>query len=242
MTTNLLAAHDLEKSYKDRRVVNRVSLYVAKQEIVGLLGPNGAGKSTTFRMIAGLVRPDSGQVTLGGQNLETLPLDRRAKLGLGYLAQESTIFQGLSVVDNLRVPLEAINLDKAEFTTRIKQTLSHFELEHIQESLGRTLSGGERRRVEMARALLLKPRVMLLDEPFAGVDPIATEGIRRFVTGLKAQGLGVLITDHNVRETLSICDRAYIIADGNILVSGTPAEIVENPIARREYLGEKFRL
>lgn len=242
MTTNLLAAHDLEKSYKDRRVVNRVSLYVAKQEIVGLLGPNGAGKSTTFGMIAGLVRPDSGQVTLGGQNLETLPLDRRAKLGLGYLAQESTIFQGLSVVDNLRVPLEAINLDKAEFTTRIKQTLSHFELEHIQESLGRTLSGGERRRVEMARALLLKPRVMLLDEPFAGVDPIATEGIRRFVTGLKAQGLGVLITDHNVRETLSICDRAYIIADGNILVSGTPAEIVENPIARREYLGEKFRL
>jgi lipopolysaccharide export system ATP-binding protein len=193
-------------------------------------------------MIAGLVRPDSGQVTLGGQNLETLPLDRRAKLGLGYLAQESTIFQGLSVVDNLRVPLEAVNLDKAEFTTRIKQTLSHFELEHIQESLGRTLSGGERRRVEMARALLLKPRVMLLDEPFAGVDPIATEGIRRFVTGLKAQGLGVLITDHNVRETLSICDRAYIIADGNILVSGTPAEIVENPIARREYLGEKFRL
>ena len=242
MTTNLLAAHDLEKSYKDRRVVNRVSLYVAKQEIVGLLGPNGAGKSTTFGMIAGLVRPDSGQVTLGGQNLETLPLDRRAKLGLGYLAQESTIFQGLSVVDNLRVPLEAINLDKAEFTARIKQTLSHFELEHIQESLGRTLSGGERRRVEMARALLLKPRVMLLDEPFAGVDPIATEGIRRFVTGLKAQGLGVLITDHNVRETLSICDRAYIIADGNILVSGTPAEIVENPIARREYLGEKFRL
>jgi len=242
MTTNLLAAHDLEKSYKDRRVVNRVSLYVAKQEIVGLLGPNGAGKSTTFGMIAGLVRPDSGQVTLSGQNLETLPLDRRAKLGLGYLAQESTIFQGLSVVDNLRVPLEAINLDKAEFTTRIKQTLSHFELEHIQESLGRTLSGGERRRVEMARALLLKPRVMLLDEPFAGVDPIATEGIRRFVTGLKAQGLGVLITDHNVRETLSICDRAYIIADGNILVSGTPAEIVENPIARREYLGEKFRL
>ena len=242
MTTNLLAAHDLEKSYKDRKVVNRVSLYVAKQEIVGLLGPNGAGKSTTFGMIAGLVRPDSGQVTLGGQNLETLPLDRRAKLGLGYLAQESTIFQGLSVVDNLRVPLEAINLDKAEFTTRIKQTLSHFELEHIRESLGRTLSGGERRRVEMARALLLRPRVMLLDEPFAGVDPIATEGIRRFVTGLKAQGLGVLITDHNVRETLSICDRAYIIADGNILVSGTPAEIVENPIARREYLGEKFRL
>lgn len=242
MPNPLLSATHLQKSYKERRVVHDVSLQVANQEIVGLLGPNGAGKSTSFGMIAGLVKPDAGDVTLDGQSLEHLPLDRRARLGLGYLAQESTIFQGLSVVDNLRVPLEALRLDEKSLGQKIEAILKRFELEHLRGSLGKMLSGGERRRVEMARALLLEPRIMLLDEPFAGVDPIATEGIRGFVTDLKSQGLGVLITDHNVRETLSICDRAYIIADGKILVSGTPEEIIDNPVARREYLGEKFTL
>ena len=242
VTQPLLKADGLQKSYRQRLVVNNVSLSVSEKEIVGLLGPNGAGKSTTFGMIAGLTSPDKGSVQLCSTTVTGHPLDERARLGLGYLAQESTIFQGLSVEDNLRVPLEASKVAPSSANERIEVILERFELAHLRSSLGRMLSGGERRRVEMARALLLEPKVMLLDEPFAGVDPIATEGIRGFVSNLKRQGLGVLITDHNVRETLSICDRAYIIAEGKILVSGTPKEIIENPIARREYLGETFTL
>ena len=238
----MIVVEDVHKHFGGFHAVDGATLEITEGSITGLIGPNGAGKSTTFGMIAGLTSPDKGSVELCSKTVTGHPLDERARLGLGYLAQESTIFQGLSVEDNLRVPLEASKVASSSANERIDVILERFELAHLRSSLGRMLSGGERRRVEMARALLLEPKVMLLDEPFAGVDPIATEGIRGFVSNLKRQGLGVLITDHNVRETLSICDRAYIIAEGQILVSGTPKEIIDNPIARREYLGETFTL
>ncbi len=242
MTETLLATTNLTKSFGRRTVVTDVNLHIGAEEVVGLLGPNGAGKSTIFAMIAGLIAADRGSVTLDGQGLAGLPLEMRARLGLGYLAQDTTIFRGMTVEENLRVPLEAMGLGVNERNSRLAEALAEFELEPLRQEPGQTLSGGERRRVEMARALILDPKVMLLDEPFAGVDPIATEMLRGFVESLKTRGIGVLITDHNVRETLSICDRAYIIADGAILIEGTPSEIVENPLARSRYLGEKFRV
>ena len=219
-----------------------VSFAVNPGEIVGLLGPNGAGKTTSFNMVAGLVPMDAGQVTLGEQSLGRLPLYARARLGIGYLPQEPTIFRGLSVLDNFIATYEAIGKSGHDAKNLGEALVEKFQLEKVTRSLGSQLSGGERRRVEMARTLIPEPKVVLLDEPFAGVDPIAVHEIRRFVEQMRDADIGVLITDHNVRETLGICDRAYILSEGTILASGSPAEIVNNQQARQSYLGEDFRL
>jgi lipopolysaccharide export system ATP-binding protein len=243
-----LEASGLKKSYGSRRVVKDVSLSVDKGEVVGLLGPNGAGKTTSFYMIVGLLRSDAGRILLDGQAIERLPIHRRARLGLGYLPQEASIFRKLSVADNVRAVLELQVDDKgrplpsAEVNRRLDALLRDLHVDHLRDSPAPALSGGERRRVEIARALATDPRFILLDEPFAGIDPIAVIEIQRIIGFLKARGIGVLITDHNVRETLGICDRAYIISDGHVLASGTPAEIVENADVRRVYLGEHFRM
>ncbi len=243
-----LEARALQKAYGSRRVVKDVSLAVDKGEVVGLLGPNGAGKTTSFYMIVGLLRVDGGQILLDGQSIERLPIHRRARLGLGYLPQEASIFRKLSVADNVRAVLELQTdgegnpLAEAEVNSRLESLLKELHVDHLRDSPAPALSGGERRRVEIARALATSPRFILLDEPFAGIDPIAVIEIQRIVSFLKARGIGVLITDHNVRETLGICDRAYIINDGHVLTSGTPAEIVENADVRRVYLGEHFRM
>ena len=243
-----LEARHLQKSYGSRKVVQDVSLSVAKGEVVGLLGPNGAGKTTSFYMIVGLVRADEGQITIDGQPVEHMPIHRRARLGLGYLPQEASIFRKLSVADNVRAVLELQEdesgrpLDKPAVEKRLDQLLRELHVDHLRDSPAPALSGGERRRVEIARALATNPRFILLDEPFAGIDPIAVIEIQRIIGFLKSRGIGVLITDHNVRETLGICDRAYIINDGHVLTSGTPAEIVENADVRRVYLGEHFRM
>lgn len=243
-----LEARGLQKSYGSRKVVKDVSLAVDKGEVVGLLGPNGAGKTTSFYMLVGLLRNDAGQILLDGQAIERLPIHRRARLGLGYLPQEASIFRKLSVAENVRAVLE-LQLDdagkplkNAAIEARLDALLKDLHVDHLRESPAPALSGGERRRVEIARALATNPRFILLDEPFAGIDPIAVIEIQRIIGFLKARGIGVLITDHNVRETLGICDRAYIISDGHVLASGTPAEIVENPDVRRVYLGEHFRM
>ncbi len=241
--TERLVAEGLAKSYRGRKVVDGVSVSVGIGEIVGLLGPNGAGKTTSFNMVVGLVPSDAGRVELLGQDVSHLPMYRRARLGLGYLPQEASVFRKLTVRQNFLAVLELNRaLSKADRERRADETLREFGLTHVGESLGETLSGGERRRAEIARSLLPKPRFMLFDEPFAGVDPINVSELQKEIASLKARGLGVLITDHNVRDTLGICDRAYVIAAGRILIEGTPAELAASSKARAAYLGEQFKL
>lgn len=237
-----LRAEGLIKAYRGRRVVDRVSMSVARGEVVGLLGPNGAGKSTTFNMMVGMVRPDAGSVTLGDEELTGLPMYRRARAGLGYLPQDASIFRKLTVRENFLAILEGMKLSKQERKARADELLEEFGLQKVADSKGETLSGGERRRCEIARSLIPGPAYILFDEPFAGVDPINVAEIQRQIADLRHRGLGVLITDHNVRETLGICDRAYIIASGTILEEGTPEEVATSERARSIYLGEKFRL
>jgi lipopolysaccharide export system ATP-binding protein len=237
----LRAAH-LSKSYRRRKVVRDVSFEVRPGEIVGLLGPNGAGKTTSFNIVAGLLVPDGGAVTLGDLQLGSLPLYRRARLGLGYLPQEPTVFRGLSVRQNFMAIYESRGLSRADCAAKADELLARFNLAHVANNLGSQLSGGERRRVEMARTLIPEPKFVLLDEPFAGVDPIAVGEIRGFIQTMRQAAIGVLLTDHNVRETLRICDRAYIISEGAILLAGTPEEIVADETARRTYLGQDFKL
>ncbi|MDO9252150.1 LPS export ABC transporter ATP-binding protein [Hydrogenophaga sp.] len=243
-----LEVRGLKKSYGSRTVVKDVSLKVDKGEVVGLLGPNGAGKTTSFYMIVGLLRADGGQILLDGQRIEGLPIHRRARLGLGYLPQEASIFRKLTVAQNVRAVLELQHdvdgkpLTEAEIGSRLDELLKDLRVDHLRDSPAPALSGGERRRVEIARALATRPRFILLDEPFAGIDPIAVLEIQHIIGFLKSRGIGVLITDHNVRETLGICDHAYIISDGHVLASGPTAEIVENAEVRRVYLGENFRM
>ena len=237
-----LSADNLVKAYKGRKVVDRVSLEVNKGEIVGLLGPNGAGKTTTFYMITGIVRPDDGEVLCGEEDITNLPMYKRADMGIGYLAQEPSVFRNLTVEENIEVVLEMKGMSKKEQRATVDKLLEEFKLTHVRDSLGYALSGGERRRIEIARTIANNPSFILLDEPFAGVDPIAVEDIQNIIRHLKKRGLGILITDHNVRETLSITDRSYIMAKGKVLIEGTAREIANNPEARRIYLGEKFRL
>ena len=243
-----LEARDLKKAYGSRPVVKGVSLAVNSSEVVGLLGPNGAGKTTSFYMIVGLLRSDAGQIELDGQRIEGMPIHQRARMGLGYLPQEASIFRKLNVADNVRAVLElqqdaqGRSLSRAQVEEQLDALLSDLHVKHLRESPSVALSGGERRRVEIARALATKPRFILLDEPFAGIDPIAVIEIQRIIGFLKTRGIGVLITDHNVRETLGICDRAYIINDGQVLTSGTPTDIVDNADVRRVYLGEHFKM
>ncbi|MET0382686.1 MAG: LPS export ABC transporter ATP-binding protein [Burkholderiaceae bacterium] len=247
-STSRLEATGLAKTYGVRKVVKDVHVAVNSGEVVGLLGPNGAGKTTSFYMIVGLVRADAGEITIHGQRVERLPIHRRSRLGLSYLPQEASIFRKLTVEENIRAVLE-LQVDEhgkalkpAEIDRRLDGLLGDLSLTRLRDSPAPALSGGERRRVEIARALATQPRFILLDEPFAGVDPIAVIEIQRIIGFLKARGIGVLITDHNVRETLGICDRAYIISEGQVLAEGTPAEIVENADVRRVYLGEHFRM
>jgi lipopolysaccharide export system ATP-binding protein len=237
-----LLAEDLNKSYRGRHVVHDVTLHVDGGEIVGLLGPNGAGKTTTFACILGLVRPDRGRVLLDGEVITSLPMYLRARRGLGYLPQEASVFRKMSVEDNLFAILESLGLSADEMNRKATELLEEFGLDHLVKQRASTLSGGERRRVEIARALTTNPSFILLDEPFAGIDPIARADLQQVVALLKQRGLGILITDHNVRETLQITDRAYIIAGGAILDSGPPAELASNPKVRQVYLGEQFQL
>jgi len=238
----VLAIHNLAKAYKARRVVEDVSLHVRRGEAVGLLGPNGAGKTTVFYMITGLVKPDKGMITLHGYDVTPLPMYRRARLGVGYLPQEMSVFRGLSVEDNIRAVLEITQPDRKLREDELEGLLDEFRLTKLRETPAIALSGGERRRCEIARALAGHPSYMLLDEPFAGIDPIAVGGIQDLVRHLKARGIGVLITDHSVRETLGLTDRAYIIYSGHVLTEGKPEEIVANPDVRRIYLGEDFKM
>jgi lipopolysaccharide export system ATP-binding protein len=239
----MLVASGLSKSYKSRAVVDDFALTLDAGEVVGLLGPNGAGKTTCFYMIVGLVSADAGRIVLDGSDITSLPMHARAKLGMGYLPQEPSVFRRLSVADNVRAVLELrTDLDATGRERELGALLDELQVAHVADQLGASLSGGERRRTEIARALAGKPRLMLLDEPFAGVDPISVGEIQRIVRQLKARGIGVLITDHNVRETLGICDRAYILNAGSVLTQGTPEEILANPDVRRVYLGDEFRL
>ncbi len=237
-----LEVHNLRKHYKSRVVVKDVSLQVSSGDVVGLLGPNGAGKTTSFYMMVGLTSMDSGRIMLDGQDLSTLPIHRRALLGLSYLPQEASIFRKLTVSENIQAILELQPIAREEIALRLDELLHDLNIEHLSDAPALSLSGGERRRVEIARALATKPRFILLDEPFAGVDPIAVLDIQKIIRFLSGRGIGVLITDHNVRETLGICDRAYIINEGLVLASGKPDEIVYNENVRKVYLGEHFRL
>lgn len=243
-----LEARHLQKAYGSRKVVKDVSLAVDKGEVVGLLGPNGAGKTTSFYMIVGLVRADAGEIAIDGRPVEHMPIHRRSRLGLSYLPQEASIFRKLNVAENVRAVLElqhdgdGRSLSRAAIEERLDALLADLRVDHLRDSPAVALSGGERRRVEIARALATQPRFILLDEPFAGIDPIAVIEIQRIIGFLKSRGIGVLITDHNVRETLGICDHAYIISDGHVLAQGTPADIVNNADVRRVYLGEHFRM
>jgi lipopolysaccharide export system ATP-binding protein len=238
----LLQTKNIFKKYKHRMVVNDVSVQVEQGEIVGLLGPNGAGKTTTFYMIVGLIKPYAGKVLLDDVEITNLPMYRRAKRGIGYLAQEASVFRKLSVEDNIRAVLEFTKFTKAQQKERTEQMLEEFGLTHVRKSLGITLSGGERRRTEIARALAVDPNFILLDEPFAGVDPIAVEDIQEIVAKLKEKNIGILITDHNVHETLSITDRAYLLFEGAILKAGTAEELAADEHVRRVYLGQNFEL
>ena len=239
---SLLKVAGLQKRYKARTVVHDVGFEVGSGEVVGLLGPNGAGKTTCFYMIVGLVRADGGQITLDGTDLTHLPIHARARLGLSYLPQEMSVFRKLSVAENIRAVLELQGLDRRQVEERLEELLMELGIHHLRDNTAISLSGGERRRCEIARALATDPRLILLDEPFAGVDPIAVIDIQKIIRFLKERGIGVLITDHNVRETLGICDRAYIISEGRVLASGQPTEIIENEQVRQVYLGEHFRL
>ena len=237
-----LKATGLAKSYKSRQVVRDLSLELASGEVVGLLGPNGAGKTTAFYMIVGLVPCDAGRIALGDVDLTLLPIHRRAQLGLGYLPQEASVFRKLSVEANIMAILETRNMERAAREQRLEQLLEELRIGHVRKTLGLALSGGERRRVEIARALAAEPRFMLLDEPFAGVDPLSVLDIQRIIRELTQRGIGVLITDHNVRETLGVCGRAYIVNQGTVIASGSAEEVLANPQVREVYLGESFRL
>ncbi|ABM01290.1 LPS export ABC transporter ATP-binding protein [Shewanella amazonensis] len=243
MTQLTLKASNLAKSYKNRQVVKNVSLTVNTGQVVGLLGPNGAGKTTTFYMVVGLVQSDKGSIHINDDDLTLDPMHLRARKGIGYLPQEASIFRKLSVRDNIMAVLQMrkeLNTDERE--EALEQLLEEFHITHIRDNLGMSLSGGERRRVEIARALAANPRFILLDEPFAGVDPISVIDIKKIIEQLKNRGLGVLITDHNVRETLDVCEKAYIVSHGDLIAEGTPAEILDNQQVRAVYLGEQFRL
>ena len=237
-----LHTRDLKKKYGPAEVVKGVSIEIKQGEIVGLLGPNGAGKTTTFYMITGMITPTQGEVKLGDQLITKMPMYKRAKMGIGYLAQEASVFTKLSVEDNLRLALEMTNLSNSDQKDRLEQLLDEFSIGHIRKNIALTLSGGERRRTEIARSLVIEPNFILLDEPYAGIDPIAVDEIQNIILGLKDKGIGVLITDHNVRETLSITDRSYLLYDGSVLFSGSSKEISANPEARRLYLGDKFNM
>jgi lipopolysaccharide export system ATP-binding protein len=237
-----LEARNLSKTFKKRCVVDDVSIGVSPGEVVGLLGPNGAGKTTCFYMVVGLLRPDSGTVALGGEDVTRLPMFRRARKGISYLPQEPSVFRKLTVEENILAILETMDLSAAERLERMDTLLEELNIRHVAKSKAFSLSGGERRRVEISRALVTRPSFFLLDEPFAGIDPIAVLDIQGIIGQLKARGIGVLITDHNVRETLAICDRAYILDQGRLIEDGTPAHIAASPVAREIYLGEKFTL
>lgn len=237
-----LTVRNVNKKFKHRQVVRDVSFEVESGQVVGLLGPNGAGKTTSFYMVVGMLTPDSGSVEVDGRDVGRLPMYRRARAGLSYLPQEPSIFRRLTVTENIQVALDAQDLTSAERAERLESLLEEFHIQHIRDSYGYALSGGERRRVEIARSLAGDPKFLLLDEPFAGIDPIAVGDIQEIVRKLKARGIGVLITDHNVRETLGICDRAHILKEGHIEVAGTAEEIAASPVARKFYLGENFRL
>ncbi len=240
---SILSASDLSKRFKSRRVVKNISLEIRSGEVVGLLGPNGAGKTTAFYMIVGLIPCDEGSISLDGLDLTRLPMHRRARLGLGYLPQEASVFRKLSVENNILAILETReDLSRAEREAKLESLLDELHIAHVRASIGVSLSGGERRRVEIARALAAEPRFVLLDEPFAGVDPISVLDIQRIIRHLAEREIGVLITDHNVRETLGICGRAYILNDGTMIAQGTPAEILANQEVRQVYLGDAFRL
>ncbi|MDP8051336.1 LPS export ABC transporter ATP-binding protein [Pasteurella atlantica] len=238
-----LYVENLAKSYKARNVVKDVSLNVNSGEIVGLLGPNGAGKTTTFYMIVGLVRHDGGKIKIDDEEISLLPMHNRAMKGIGYLPQEASIFRRLSVYDNLMAVLQVRkDLNNEQRKARANELIEEFNIEHIRHNLGQSLSGGERRRVEIARALAASPKFILLDEPFAGVDPISVIDIKKIIVSLKDRGLGVLITDHNVRETLDVCERAYIVGSGEVIATGSPQQILENKDVKQIYLGDQFRL
>lgn len=237
-----LVARNLGKSYRKRRIIHDVTMELHRGEVVALLGPNGAGKTTTFYTIAGLVTPEAGSVHVDGRDVTLLPMHRRARLGIGYLPQEASIFRGLSVQDNIAAVLELSVKERKKRHERLEELLGEFSIEHLRRASALSLSGGERRRVEIARCLASDPKYILLDEPFAGVDPIAVADIRRLVAQLKNRGIGVLITDHNVRETLGIVDRAYILHEGQVLMSGSADEVVRDEVVRRVYLGQNFRI
>jgi lipopolysaccharide export system ATP-binding protein len=237
-----LTVEGISKSFKKRQVVNNVSFFVDSGQVVGLLGPNGAGKTTSFYMVVGLVKPDSGDIKLDGVSITNEPMYRRAKVGLSYLAQEPSIFRKLTTAENITVALEAQSLSDSQMNDRLEELLNEFHIQHVRESYGYSLSGGERRRVEIARALAGSPKFILLDEPFAGIDPIAVADIQGIIRELKNKGIGILITDHSVRETLGICDTAYILKDGMIQAQGTANEIANNELAKQFYLGENFKL
>ncbi|MCH8871204.1 LPS export ABC transporter ATP-binding protein [candidate division KSB1 bacterium] len=237
-----LRTEDIVKVYKKRKVVNQVSIDIEQGEIVGLLGPNGAGKTTTFYMIVGMIRPQSGKIYLGDQEITRQPMYKRARMGIGYLSQEQSIFRRLTVEQNILAILETLDISKAERANRLESLLMELNIAHLAKNKAYTLSGGERRRVEITRALVTEPKFILLDEPFAGVDPIAVEEIQNIIRSLKERGIGVLITDHNVHETLSITDRTYLLYDGVVLKSGTAELLANDPEAIKLYLGEKFKL
>ena len=240
--TGVLEVFNIGKKYKKRSVLKNVSLHVKKGEAVGLLGPNGAGKTTCFYCVTGLITPDYGDVYINGEDITAMPMYKRAKMGIGYLPQESSIFRTLSVEDNIKAILEIVEEDETRRENRLEELLNEFSIAHLRKSPALSLSGGERRRLEIARALASNPSFILLDEPLAGIDPIAVNEIRTLVSQLKNRGLGVLITDHNVRETLDIIDRAYILHSGTVLMEGTPEEIVANEDVRKVYLGDNFSL
>ncbi|MFR1013989.1 MULTISPECIES: LPS export ABC transporter ATP-binding protein [Veillonella] len=237
-----IETRDLVKTYKGRNVVDGVSVRVEEGEVVGLLGPNGAGKTTTFYMIVGIEKPNSGTITIGEKDITRMPMYKRADQGIGYLPQEASVFRSLSVEDNIRAMLETTTKSKAEIEETVEALLQEFHIEHVRQRTGMQLSGGERRRVEIARCIALAPQFILLDEPFAGVDPIAVADIQSIIRHLKARGIGVLITDHNVRETLGIVDRAYILSNGKILLEGSADEVANSPVARKHYLGDSFNM
>ena len=239
---SVLEAREIVKQYHHRRVVDGVSLRVENSTVVGLLGPNGAGKTTSFYTIAGFIRPNSGRVILDGRDITKLPIHKRAQQGISYLAQEPSVFKKLTVEENIRIVLEPLGLSKSEISSRIAGLLEDMKIQALAQNKAHTLSGGERRRVEIMRALATRPRFILLDEPFAGIDPLSVSDLQQIILALKDKGIGVLISDHNVRETLSVCDHAYIINEGRILTSGNAEEIIENEAARKMYLGEDFTM